>query len=70
MTGRFALLPGIPPARLCHSLNSYLGITSHYATYNLRLGWLSGPLAFAFRYGYFRNGILTYKLHRHLSRAR
>ena len=62
MTGRFALLPALPPASLSYSINSCLGITSHYATYNLRLGWISGPLAVAFRYGYFRASLLRYKL--------
>ena len=65
MTARFPRLPALSPVHLSHSLNSYLSITSHSASYNLRLGWISGPLAFAFR-----TGILTYKLHRPPLRVR
>ena len=41
----------------------FLGITSHFAAYKLRLGWINGPLAFSFQYGYYRSGLLRYRLH-------
>ena len=61
MEGRFPVLRDQSPAALSRSVNSYLGITSHYAAYRIRERWMRGPLAFAFEYGYFRNGILRYR---------
>ena len=61
MEGRFPILRNRPPESVSRSLNSCLGITSHYAAYRIRERWIRGPLAFAFEYGYFMNGILKYR---------
>ena len=70
MTHRLELLsaafrsahPPISPLAASRSINSYLGITSHFAAFRIRKSWMQGPLTFAFRFGYFRKGILRYKL--------
>ena len=53
MKGKLPRLESVAPQRLCASLNSYLGVLSHYASYNLRRDlFLRSPLtAFAHRYG-------------------
>lgn len=61
MEGKINVWTNSPPLHLEQSINSYLGITSHYRAYNIRHRWISGPLRFAFRKGYFTNHILTYK---------
>lgn len=50
------------PLDVSNSINSYLGITSHYASYNIRLSWINGPLDFTFQYGYYRALLLRYRL--------
>lgn len=52
------------PAIICNSLNSYLGILSHYYSYRLRyhIMRLNSEL---FRYGYFGKSLLRYRLHHH-----
>ena len=63
MTGRLASLHAAMSLQTVGcSINSCLGITSHFAAFNIRLGWLSGPLAFAFSCCYFRKGILRYRI--------
>lgn len=52
------------PLDVNNSVNSYLGITSHFSAYNIRKRWMDGPLAFSFQYGYYRNGVLSYRLYR------
>ena len=47
------------------SVNSFLGITSHYRAYNIRLRWARGPLRPLFRFGYFTGGILTFRPENH-----
>lgn len=63
MNKRIVHLHRKTPREVSNSLNSYLGITSHFAAYKLRLGWINGPLAFSFQYGYYRSGLLRYRLH-------
>lgn len=46
------------------SVDSYLGVMSHYASYNLRRK-VFGSQRFLFRYGYFSNGLLTFKVPKH-----
>ena len=48
------------------SIDSYLGVMSHYASYNLRRK-VFGSQGFLFRYGYFSNGLLTFKVRKHYS---
>jgi len=50
-----------PPHSYLQSINSFLGITSHYRAYAIRKRWIEDPLAFAFARGYFSNRILKYK---------
>ena len=52
------------PKHLEQSINSYLGITSHYKAYNIRRRWIAGPLAFSFQQGCYTEHILTYKPYR------
>ena len=54
------------PSSASHSINSYLGITSHYAAYRIRESWIRGPLNFAFRLGFFKASLLRYSLSRRL----
>lgn len=49
------------PKHPAQSINSFLGITSHYRAYNIRKRWICGPLRFSFREGYYTRHILTYK---------
>ena len=44
------------------SINSYLGILSHYRSYNIRRKYLLNKSHIFFRYGYFTNGLKCYKL--------
>ena len=50
------------PMEVSNSVNAYLGITSHFAAYRIRSHWMKGPLRFSFCWGYYRNGILRYRL--------
>lgn len=61
MEGKMAAWASHPPGHPVQSVNSFLGITSHYRAYNIRMRWLDGPLKVAFRDGCFTNHILTYK---------
>lgn len=49
------------PLHPLQSINSFLGITSHYRAYNIRKRWICGVLRFSFREGCFTRHILTYK---------
>ena len=49
------------PKEQFNSVNSYLGITSHFRAYNIRRQWISGPFAFARTSGYFTKSLLTWK---------
>ncbi|MDY6277803.1 MAG: RNA-directed DNA polymerase [Bacteroidales bacterium] len=62
MNRKIRALRSKAPKDVFTSVNSYLGITSHYAAYNLRKEWMKGPLSFAFGFGYFTSQILTFKL--------
>lgn len=42
-----------PPEHPVQSINSFLGITSHYRAYNIRKRWIYGPLRFSFQEGYY-----------------
>jgi len=53
---------GFPQSSLDKSINSFLGITSHYRAYNIRLRWIESFLKPYFRSGYFTGHILTYRL--------
>ena len=64
MNHRVWRLSGSTPLDVSNSVNSYLGITSHFSAYNIRKEWKDGPLAFSFLYGYYRNGVLSYRLYR------
>lgn len=64
MNKRIRTLRYLPTVTMSQSINSYLGITSHYAAYIIREKWILGPLSFAFMNGYFRSGILRYKLYK------
>lgn len=50
------------PLDVSNSINSYMGIVSHYSTYNIRFAWMSGPLDFTYQYGYYRASLLRYRL--------
>ena len=50
-----------PPTHEVQSINSFLGITSHYRAYNIRKRWLAGPLRTFLRTGYFTGKMLTYR---------
>ena len=50
-----------PPVHPVHSINSFLGITSHYRAYNIRQKWISGILYPTMKAGYFTARILRYK---------
>lgn len=62
MNKRIVGLSKNKPMAVSNSVNSYLGITSHFAAYNIRKKWIDGPLAFSFQYGYYKKGILRYRL--------
>lgn len=49
------------PANICNSLNSYLGILSHYYSYHLRYN-IMRLYPELFRYGYFGKSLLRYRL--------
>lgn len=51
-----------PPDHLEQSVNSYLGITSHYRAYNIRLRWMSDFFCLYMQGGYFCRGLLKYRL--------
>lgn len=53
-----------PPEHPVQSINSFLGITSHYRAYNIRKRWIYGSLRFSFQEGYYTRHILTYKQQR------
>ena len=55
-------VPSLSSAERFHSVNSFLGLTSHYRAYNIRLRWIRGPLRPLFTDGSFTAGILSYKL--------
>lgn len=48
------------PVKFCNSVNSFLGITSHYRAYNIRIRWIKTILRKSLRTGYYANGILKY----------
>lgn len=52
----------VSPIELFRSLNSYLGVLSHYHSYEIRTKNLFRTAAFSFRTGYYTNKALTYKL--------
>ena len=62
MARKLAGLRNMPPDRRFCSINSFLGITSHFRSYNIRSRWIRGPVRYLFRDGYFTSGILKYKL--------
>lgn len=64
MNHRIRFLASKKPLDVSNSVNSYLGITSHFSAYNIRKEWMAGPLAFTFQYGYFRKSVLRYRLNR------
>ncbi len=49
------------PRLLCSSLNSFLGLLSHYRCYHVRRRMFL-PLASAWKYGYFLRGVCKYVL--------
>ena len=61
MEGKMAAWSSCPPPHIVQSVNSFLGITSHFRAYNIRLRWIQGFLRPLFREGYFSAGILTYR---------
>ena len=65
MEGKMSSWTSRPPEHPVQSINSFLGITSHYRAYNIRRRWMAGPLKCAFQYGYFTNHILTFKQSKH-----
>lgn len=60
MEGKMASWASSPTEHPEQSINSFLGITSHYKAYNIRKRWITGPLNFAFRDGFFTRGILKH----------
>lgn len=64
MERKMAALPFVSSRKRFASVNSFLGLTSHYRAYRIRARWLAGPLACAFGDGYFTRGILQYRLSR------
>ena len=52
------------PVACWRSLNSFLGITSHYRAYNLRLNEVLPRVPSAFVHGYYSNSVLKYVLKR------
>ncbi|MBQ4299655.1 MAG: RNA-directed DNA polymerase [Bacteroidales bacterium] len=64
MEGKMAGWDDDPPEHPVQSINSFLGITSHYRTYKIRKRWICGPLRFSFQEGYYTRHILTYKQQR------
>lgn len=52
------------PLDVSNSVNSYLGITSHFRAYNIRKNWIEGPLAFSFQHGYYKKSILRYRMYK------
>lgn len=69
MEGKMASWVLHSPVHPVQSINSFLGITSHYRAYNIRLRWLAGPLRPFLGTGCFTGGILTYRP-RHAKDAR
>ena len=65
MEGKMLSWRSHPPMHPVQSINSFLGMTSHYRAYNIRLRWLDGPLCPAKQTGYFTGRILTYKPYCH-----
>lgn len=49
------------PQSLMASVNSYLGVLSHYRTYNIRYKWF-GCWKHLYKYGFFTRGYLSYGL--------
>ena len=50
-----------PPIHPVQSINSFLGITSHYRAFNIRRKWISGILSCTIKEGYYSAHILKYK---------
>lgn len=61
MEGKMAAWTSHPPEYPAQSVNSFLGITSHYRAYNIRRRWMEGVLRPMMKGGYFGRGLLTYK---------
>ena len=61
MEGKIVSWRSVPPEHPVQSINSFLGITSHYRAYNIRLRWIAGPLKQALQSGYFTSRLLSYK---------
>ena len=59
---KLPLVCSMPEKKRLHSINSFLGLTSHYRAYNIRLRWKQGPLRLALKDGYFTSHILSYKM--------
>lgn len=64
MNKRIVHLNKKSPLDVSNSVNSYLGITSHFRAYNIRKNWVEGPLAFSFQHGYYKKAILSYRLYK------
>lgn len=50
----------LEPVKFCCSVNSFLGITSHYRAYNIRLRWIKTILRKSLKYGHYTNGVLKF----------
>ena len=50
-----------PPPHPLQSINSFLGITSHYRAYNIRLRWVRGLLRPFLSQGYFGRSLLSFR---------
>ena len=61
MEGKMASWSHYPPAHPEQSINSFLGITSHYRSYNIRRRWLAGPLRPTLSTGYYTRHTLIYR---------
>lgn len=61
MEGKMARWEAHPPEHPNQSINSYLGITSHYRAYNIRRRWLCGLLCSSTKTGYYTAHLLKYK---------
>lgn len=61
MEGKMAARGCSMPPHPVQSVNSFLGITSHFRAYNIRLRWIQGFLFPLLREGYFSAGILRYR---------
>ena len=59
---KISVIKSYPQQKRFNSINSYLGLTSHFKAFNIRKKWIEESLQFAYKEGFFTRGLLKYRL--------